>query len=345
MGCSKKKKAESIRIFGRALLLGMLTFLGTVMLAESGLAVKLACRGLNLWFNHMIPVLLPFMILSGLLIRLRLSDSLARLFAPLLRPLFGLSDSCLYVIIIGFLCGFPMGARAAAESLDNGRISLREASLLLSFCNNIGPVYFTGFVLSLFQPPHPGLWLTGMYLLPLLYGIFLRRVFYRDLPRTGKKTSVYKKKEEAAKLRAATSVQTDSCVNRTGNPVGVPSFFDALQDTVISSLTSMAALGGYMIFFNLLNLIPELLLPADHVFLRAFIGCLLEITSGLTGLGREHAFWALVLLPFGGISCLAQTGSMIHGTKLSLKNYAYHKMIQTAFAFVYCTILKKTGLL
>ena len=109
-----------LRTVKKALLLCLFTALTLCMLLENEKALALSLTGLNLWFEKMIPTLLPFMILSGILIRMNLSDSFARLFAPLLRPLFGLSDSCLYVLVIGFLCGFPMGARVTAESLQHG---------------------------------------------------------------------------------------------------------------------------------------------------------------------------------------------------------------------------------
>ena len=130
----------------KALLVCLFSFLTAAMLLENEKALELSKAGLNLWFQNMIPTLLPFMILSGILIRMNLSDRFASLFSPLLRPLFGLSDSCLYVLVIGFLCGFPMGARVTAESYERGRLSKREATLMLSFCNNIGPIYFTGLI-------------------------------------------------------------------------------------------------------------------------------------------------------------------------------------------------------
>ena len=174
-----------LRTARKALLLCLFTALTLSMLLENEKALTLSLTGLNLWFEKMIPTLLPFMILSGILIRMNLSDSFARLFAPLLRPLFGLSDSCLYVLVIGFLCGFPMGARVTAESLQHGRLTHREASLMLAFCNNIGPIYFSGFVLTLFPVPCPWPFWAGMYLLPLLYGLIRAGPFtgtFRPVP-------------------------------------------------------------------------------------------------------------------------------------------------------------------
>ena len=53
----------------------------------------------------------------------------------------------------------------------------------------------------------------------------------------------------------------------------------------------------------------------------------------LSRLPRSMAFWGYVLLPFGGLSCIAQTYSMIRETDLSLGNYVAHKVVQTVAAF------------
>lgn len=339
----------------KAALLALFTFLTTAMLLESEMALELSLNGLNLWFQKMIPTLLPFMILSGILIRMNLSDSFARLFSPILRPLFGLSDACLYVLVVGFLCGFPMGARVTAESLRHGRITRREASLLLAFCNNIGPIYFTGFVLHLFPVPTPLPYLAGMYLLPLLYGLFLRHTFYRDIPLAGKTPDKLAGRFHMPFSGKASAVQTlPSAVGRLRKrnaashihaasieALSKPSLLAHTQDSILSSLIAIASLGGYMILFNLMNLIPELLLPRSASLSRALCACLLEITSGLSRLPATDAFWAFVLLPFGGLSCIAQTYSMISDTGLSLNQYVFHKWIQTLLAFLYYSSLPR----
>ncbi len=312
----------------KALLVCLFSFLTAAMLLENEKALELSKAGLNLWFQNMIPTLLPFMILSGILIRMNLSDRFASLFSPLLRPLFGLSDSCLYVLVIGFLCGFPMGARVTAESYERGRLSKREATLMLSFCNNIGPIYFTGFVLPLFHRTKPLPFLAGMYLLPFIYGLLLRYTVYRDIPLYSAKNAGPQK--ETAHIHAA-SLPESSCRE--------PSLLAATQSSILSGLSAITSLGGYMILFNLMNLVPDLLLPSGYASLRSFFGCMLEITSGLSRLSASEAFLGFVLLPFGGLSCIAQTYSMIQDTDLSLKTYLFHKCALTAITFCYYAVI------
>ena len=288
------------------LLILLFVYLSALILTQSRRSADLALEGLNLWFSRMIPALLPFMILSGILMGLGLSDGFAALFSPFLRPLFSLSDSCLYCIVIGFLCGFPMGAKVCAQSYEEHRISRREATLLLSFCNNIGPVYFVGYVLRLFPVSHPGAALFAMYGIPLLYGICLRRTLFRDVaPALGQKQ----------KTRPLPSLSVSSLLQK-------------MNDSIQTSLDAITVLGGYMIFCNLLNLIPLHLLGETSALLP-WCGPLLEITSGISRLDWAHRMTAFLLLPFGGLSCIAQTYSCIRNTDLSLYEYLFHKVVQT----------------
>lgn len=268
-----------------------------------------ALNGLNLWFQKMIPALFPFMVLSGIMIRMNLTDTFVKLLSVFLKPLFRVRSSCIYVIFMGFLCGFPMGANVSATLYERKQLSKREAEFLLAFCNNIGPVYFVSFALPVAGlSAHPAL-LIGMYGLPVLYGLILRYTVYSDLP----------VKESP-----------------TGFEASGYGFLEALDDSVMSSLSAITRLGGYMIFFNLLNIFAYLFLP---VMLRPYCSCFLEITGGLQLLGDKAPYFTLCLLPFGGLSCLAQTYSMIKNTNLSLKKYCYHKLALTLLSVVYYAVL------
>ena len=150
------------------------------ILAYSELSLSYAALGLRLWFDKMVPALFPFMIISGIMIRLNLTEIFVSVIYPPVRQMFHITRNVCYCLLIGFLCGFPMGAKTAADLYSFRKISRWEARYLLCFVNNIGPVYFLGFVLPLLHRKMILPYLTGMYLIPLLYGLFLRYTFFRD---------------------------------------------------------------------------------------------------------------------------------------------------------------------
>ncbi|WWR14538.1 hypothetical protein V1224_08450 [Lachnospiraceae bacterium JLR.KK008] len=283
------------------------------MLCYPQLSLSCALTGLNVWFQKMIPTLFPFMVLSGMMIRLRLSDQFAGFFRPLLYPFLRVNNRCLYCVIIGFLCGFPMGAKITADLYRLRQITKKEADFLLAFCNNIGPVFFTGFVLAFLPRQIPvSVYLFGMYGIPFLYGLFLRYLYY------GNSLNVC----GAAEL----PIQKP------------PGFVQTLDESILSAIQSITKLGGYMIFFNLLNVLPGLflpLLPPAFTSLRIPLYLTTEITGGIALAGTDAPLLILTFLPFGGLSCIAQTAGMITGTDLSVFPYVIHKLCQSALTLCY----------
>lgn len=296
-----------------------------LMLRYPALSLEYASTGLTLWFTKMVPTLLPFMILSGIMIRMNLTERFVGLLHPLLHRIYGTSRNGSYTIIMGFLCGFPMGARIVGELYEQHKLSREESALLLSFCNNIGPIYFLSYVIPTLGIDRPGRPFLLMYGIPLLYGFLLMRIS----PMMTRTVSSCENHPEVRSLRAE---HPGSC-----------SLLAAIDTSVLSGLTGIARLGGYMVFFNLLTIVFQ---PFQHVNTNILniYRCLLEITSGIDYSGQSINFAILILLPFGGFSCIAQTYSMIRQTDLSLRPYVYHKTVQTAVTAACYLLLYLYGL-
>lgn len=282
------------------------------ILRFSDTAKHYAYLGLSVWFEQMIPSLLPFMILSSMLIQLNLDELLVKPVSGILKRIYRISDAGVYVLVMGFLCGFPMGAKTASMEYEKGKISKEEAEFLLSFVNNIGPVYFLSFVYNKIYTDIPlYLGLLFMYAVPLLYGFLLRNTVYRRLP--GPSVS--------RRLTAASAAEEPK-----------KSFFAALDESISAGLGQIAMLGGYMIICNLLVMIPKILIPANGA-VCAFFHNLLEISGGLLAIQglRLSPLRTLVLahisLAFTGISCHLQTFHILGGTGLSKQKYMLHKII------------------
>lgn len=288
-------------------------FLTSCILTHSQLSLYYAFTGLELWYTKMIPALLPFMIVSGIMVRMKLTESFSTILYPLLLPIFKLGKNACYVIIMGFLCGFPMGAKVISELVSRDMLTKRESEYLLAFCNNIGPVYFCSFVLPLLGRKLLLPYLLGMYGIPLFYGLLLRYTLYRDL--------------YASKLPLYVQNPDLQCCSRENEP----NLLEAIDDSISSSISSILSLGGYMILFNLLNLLPHILL--DKPFLP--LAPLLEITGGLGLLKGKLPVYCLILLSFGGFSCIAQTYSCIKGTGLSICRNTLHRIVIAVLTALY----------
>lgn len=290
-----------------------------LLLRYPSLSLEYASTGLMLWFQKMIPTLLPFMILSGIMIRMNLTEKFVSFAHPFLHRLYGTSPNGSYTIVMGFLCGFPMGARIIGELYQTGRLDREESSRLLAFCNNIGPIYFLSFVVPSLTIDKLLLPFVIMYGIPLLYGILIMRL----LP------SVQRALYKIGDVQFIPALPNNgTSTSSTRNSACALPLLAAIDDSVLSGLIGIAKLGGYMIFFNLLNIAFVPFHNLNETFLYLY-NCLLEITSGIDHSSHYLYTSILILLPFGGLSCIAQTYSMIQHTDLSIRSYILHKIIQT----------------
>ncbi len=276
-----------------------------------------AATGLTLWFDNMIPALFPFMVISGLVIRLDLAPCITAFLHPLFYKIIRTNHYCEYACVMGFLCGYPMGAIIVRDLLAEHKITDKQANFLLSFCNNIGPVFFCSLVLPLFDG-YQALLLTGMYVIPLLYGIIMRYTFYKN---------AFPSVDTGKTLTENSHIQNSS-KNNTG-------FNDAFTESINQAVSASLFLGACMIFFNMLRFLPANFLH-DNIMIQAILSWLLEVNGAISLTGEIYSegnyLLSLCLLPFlavGGLSCMCQTIGILGSTNCNLKHHFIHKGIQS----------------
>lgn len=282
--------------------------------------VALGCAaGLNLWYTAVLPSLLPFLIVSGLLIGTGLFRCLNRFYAPPLSRLLGISQEGCYAVLMGFLCGFPMGAKVTADLVREGHISAEEGNFLLSFCNNVSPAFFLNYIClaKLGYPKVPWTLAIVFYVTPLLYGFFTRR--FRHFQRENRQTT------KQTPLRRIDFPMLDACI--------------------MDSFTTVTRLGGYIILFSILARLIALLPLGSSAAVLA--GALLEISGGIDGIvsasvGLSPALRTALVCAcaaFGGFSTCAQTESVIADTPLHLQNYLAGRLIVTLLTLLSVLLL------
>lgn len=164
-----------MRRFGRIWLSLALCGVLVWFLADSAAVRISAQEALQLCAGSVIPALLPFLIVSDLLISLGfgrwLSPHLAGLMALCRLP--GCAGSAL---LLGLLGGYPIGARTAGTLYRQGQLTKAEAERLLTFCNNSNPVFLISVLgVGIFKSVRVGVYLWLIHLLSaLLTGLFLR---------------------------------------------------------------------------------------------------------------------------------------------------------------------------
>ncbi|MGN1266864.1 MAG: nucleoside recognition domain-containing protein [Dorea sp.] len=280
-----------------------------------------ASNGLLLWFQTVLPTLLPFLIATNLLIHTAALDWISALTSPLLSRIFHVSRHGSFVILAGFLCGYPMGSKMTADLLRRNRISLSEAAYLLSFCNNTSPMFIISYVL--FQcldnkyAPLPSLII--LIVSPVICSIGFYHFYY-----SRKMTPII----DSKKSTTSNSVQNENLIDLC----------------IMNGFETITKIGGYIIIFSIfIEFLKRL--PISTIDLQMIFFSSLEITNGITYIGKSlfssnaKYILCLFLTAFGGWCSVAQTHCMIQGTGLRIGPYIMEKlitaMVTSIFAIFY----------
>lgn len=257
------------------------------------------------WYESMIPSLFPMMMISSIAVDTGYAVQLGTFCNKTLFRFMRLSDPGCFCLISGFLFGFPMGAKTTADMLKKQYISLEEAEFLLSFINCIGPMYVVNLIHTLFGQYALWKFMTGIYALPICYGIVLRYTLYRRYHFENKTTKYINKHNISNKI----------------------SLLDALYECVPKCGKSILMLGGYMILFQISFIPLKHLLQSINLVTNKLYP-LLELTGGLLQLPSKIPLSCILFyVTFGGACCLLQTYSFLHPAGLSTRKYMFHKII------------------
>lgn len=297
----------------------MLALFLLFLLKEPQVAVSGARFGLMLWAGQLLPSLLPFLILTQLLIR---SGYLNRICEKVHLP------HSYFVLFAGTLFGFPMGCKLTADLYAHGLLSQKDASMLFVISNQMSPAFVGGYILSetLHLPQLIPLTYAILYGPSLCYGMCMLAVrhhrhhtaVYNTYPSTKKSTS------------------------------GLQMNFAILDAGIMNSFETMLKLGGYVMLFAVITSMCQHYLTAIPI-LSTILASLLEITGAVSVLDSTlHSVYVkyttiLAAVSFGGCSGIAQTASLIHTDdpteRLSIKTYVRGRLLLTGITTLLAAVL------
>lgn len=287
----------------------ILTFFLFYILGFPEESVRAASLGLNLWYEKMLPTLLPFSILSHILIHSGILDRFAQIIHRFLKHVFPISSAGIYPLTAGLLFGFPMGSKITSELVLSGKMSREEGQRLFCICNNISPVFIGSFILneSLRRPEFRFASYLILYVPPLvLYMFWNRHKQFHVPPENLKKTASMN--------------------------------FQLIDAGIMNGFETLAKLGGYIILFAILAQMTTLL-PISSPIVKCILIGFTEITNGIAYTARQNLEFRLAYpfmmayTAFGGLSGFAQTASMVKDTGFSMLPYLKIKLLGSALSF------------
>ena len=317
MGRLLSKQSCRDILLGLGLLLAALALV--VWPGESMSAMK---DGLQLCGNVILPSLFPFFVLSSLVVELGMSRYLGRLFQPVMAPLFRVNGSCAAALALGFVGGYPVGARTAISLYQSGQCSKAEAERLLAFCNNCGPTFILGVVgTGIFGSGAVGLVLYLAHIAAsLVIGVLFR--FYKpgQGPGRGQGGGV---QFQTASFPAALTRSVTGALQSTLNICA----FILLFTVVIRLLTLSGVLTALAAALSAL-LSP---LGMTQAWAQRLLAGVLEISSGVSSLTQGalggRLSMAAFMLGWAGLSVHCQVLAFLGDSGLSMRTYLVGKLL------------------
>lgn len=286
-------------------------------LFHAPLVIHGANIGLELWYSSVLPSILPFMIITSLLLQQIPNKN---------------------ICFLGLLCGLPIGANLIRQQLAGQHLSLSKANILLCICNITSPMFISGYILhqTLNGQISALRFLLCIYIPLALYAIpaFLLQAFQK--PDSGRFHKIHATTVSISS--AGTSSVIASAITRSADatsakaPIAPDTRSPVSLDSIVrQSLETILKIGIYIMLFCILIEFILTFLPSDLAILR-YAAASLEITNGIQliataslSLQQKTALIA-GLTSFGGICSILQTQSVIHNSGLSISHYTIVKL-------------------
>ncbi len=278
-----------------------------LILRNTAVAVDFMSRGLLLCARTVIPSLFPFMILSDLIVSGGFAERPLKALCAPLRHFLRLPTAGCVAVVLGLLCGFPVGCRCAVAAYERGEIDRRACERVLACASPPSSAFVIGAVgVSLWGNRVLGivLYLT-MILMALLVGGLMAR---KEPPVTERPTAPPSHRAGASLFTAAVRSSTESMLIICAYVV----FFSALTGTLGHALSSLGCTET----------------------LRAVLTALFEMSSGVSALSALSnrslaAAFTAATLAWSGLSVHCQLLSICQGHALSLRTYFISKLLQS----------------
>lgn len=298
----------------------------------------------EIFLSSVFPSLFPFILFTEITLKTGIISEIAN-YLSFIPKIFKLSKNCSMPILLGFLCGFPSGAKAVDTMLSNKQITKSEALILISFVNNCSPIFILTTVgIAMMNNASIGvILLISHFSSSILIGIFYSRTHSYNI--------IHEKNDflnRYSKNICKKSEKDDTLyVNMTK--------FEILQKSILNSFITLSFILGFMIIFNLIADITYTCLNSsgfiNNTYILDIISGFFEVTRGAKGISNYSDYFNNILvisflLGFSGLSIIFQIKSCLKTLNISLRKLIifkfFHGILSVLIAYI---LLKYTNIL
>ncbi len=312
------------------------------------LALDSAHDSLLTWFNVVIPSLLPFFIISEILIRIGFVNFIGKLLEPLMKPIFNVPGISAFPFSMSIISGYPTGIKIISSLRSKNLISKTEAERAMCFSSTSGPLFMIGAV-SIGMLNNPSI--VPLVIYPHYFGALTIGFLFRFYKKGEDNLSHYYTLQKKNLNASANNINKN--IKKT--PIG-----KVISDSVKSSINTITLIGGFMIiytvlveiiftsnFFSLFINFMQKLIPVqiNIEVTKALFAGIFELTTGCkkistTNLGlMQKVILINFLIGWSGFSVHSQAISFLSNTDINSKIYIIAKLLHGSLASIYTILL------
>jgi sporulation integral membrane protein YlbJ len=315
--------------------------IGIIAFPDQAFASSL--QGLTIWWKFVFPALLPFFILTELLMGSGAVHGLGVLLEPLMKRWLGLPGCGGPAVAVGIAAGMPAGAEMTAKLRKLGLISRHDGEHLLSASHLCNPVLLIVVIGVGFLNNAAWGWMIAAvhYIAYLTSALAMRLLANRHREAGGEQepTASAVSTIERLSLPARAARAMSRAKHEDGRTFG-----KLLGDSVILAIQNLLMIGGYIMMFSVvarmislsgtLDELPDYLI---NILLELHLGAYTASQSGLSAIWMSA--WIGFGLAFSGLSALFQANSFAAATDLRIRYYLIGRLVHAASSFAFTFLL------
>ncbi|MDI3256270.1 MAG: sporulation integral membrane protein YlbJ [Kyrpidia sp.] len=314
-------------------------------------------HGMKIFWDVVFPSLLPFFILSEVMLGIGVVHALGVLLEPLMRPLFSVPGVGAFALSMGLAAGYPMDAVITAKFRKSGMCTRVEGERLLAFTNTADPLFMFGAVaVGMFHQPAAGVLIAlAHYLASFVVGVSFKFYGLREERLGPRHVEPPKGRLWQRAYRELLRARKED-----GRTLG-----QLLGDAVNDSIRTLLMICGFIIFFSVLlevmrltRVMPILALPLrgllallglDPDLVGPSLSGLFEIdigtaqTAAVTAPLLDKLVVAGAIIAWSGLSVHAQVASVLTGTDIRIAPYFAARGLHAGLAALFTALFWHMG--
>ena len=256
----------------------------------------------NICFNNLFPTLIPFMLISNILIKYNFIDDLSNLFCFVTTKFLKLNKNCAFAIVMSMISGSPSNSKYLKELYNDNLISIYDIKKCLSFCHFANPIFVLNTIgLNFLNNKKLGL----IILISHFISSFIIGLLYKNKKDIIIKSNLRKKENNK--------------------------FITILNNSIISTADTLLLILGVITFCLIITSLIDIIFKINNNY--KFIYGLIEITQGLKYLSLSNlniiikSIICSFLISFGGLCIHVQVFSILDNKKIRYLPYLFSRIL------------------